>query len=257
MADSPTALGTMIERCSASREKRRQQYRLLRHWYLRGCEMSGLPALFNRLHSHVELLSSMIYAPESARFWIGVSPSERQALLPQLDVARDTFSQAWRDCGADVDFAGYVDWAAVYGTLLVKIIPGPRGAVRTAPVDPSAFGVGREDIPQLDRQPYFTHWYVIALGELKDKIAALPVPEQADILGLAESQALPNNSAGVDQNMPGGMMGSVIVTSVNDTDRVQGFLDLTTLNQERPEVLEPLVELAEVWQKVQYASADG
>jgi len=250
-------LGTIIERCSASREKRRQTYRLLRHWYLRGCELNNLPALFNRLHAHVELLSSMIYAPESARFWLGVSPSERAEYMDRLDVARDEFSQHWRNCGADVDFASYVDWAAVYGTLIVKIIPGPNGAVREAPIDPAAFGVGREDIPSLDRQPYFVHWYVISLPELKDKIAALPVAEQADILSLAESQSLPNNSAGVDQNMPGGMMGSVIVTSVNDTDRVQGFLDLSSLNQDRPEVTEPLVELAEVWQRCQYQRNDA
>lgn len=247
-----TPIEQVLERCAASRDRRRTQYRYLRQWYQRGNDTGGRPALFNRLHSHVELLSSMIYAPESARFWISVPAPQRAALLPQLDVARDEFSQLWRNSGADVEFATYVEWANVYGTMLAKVLPGPDGRARCRPIDPSAFGVLREDIPQLDRQPGFVHWYVIAMPELRDKLAALPLGQQAEILEFAQTQALPNQSAGVDSGMPGGMMSDVIVTSVSDTTQVQGFLDLGAMNQDRPEVLEPLVELGEVWLRAAY-----
>jgi hypothetical protein len=252
-----TPMEQIIERCAASRDRRRTSYRYLRQWYQRGNDTGGMPALFNRLHSHVELLSSMIYAPESAKFWISVSAADRTSALPKLDIARDEFSQEWRASGADVEFSTYVDWAIVYGTMLAKVIPGPDGSVSSRPIDPAAFGVLREDIPQLDRQPAFVHWYVIAMPELRDKLQALPVETQARILEFAQQNALPNQSAGVDAGMPGGMMSDVIVTSVSDTTQVQGYLDLGAMNQDRPEVLEPLVELAEVWVRAAYQKKDA
>ena len=252
----PTGLEVIIERCSTSRNRRRTTYRYLRQWFQRGVESGGLPALFNRLHAHVEKLSSMIYAPESSRFALAVSPAVRQGLLPQLDIARDEWAQVWRATGSDVAFATAVDWATVYGTIVCKVIPGEGGAVHYADIDPAAFGVGREDIPSLDRQPYFTHWYVISLPELQDKIRGLPVEEQARIMAHAEAHALPNHSAGVDAGSPGGMMGDVVVTSMADPSHVQGYLDLSAMNSDRPDVTEPLVELAEVWVRSQYTKAE-
>jgi hypothetical protein len=247
-----TPMEQIIDRCGASRDRRRTTYRYLRHWYERGTDTGGPPALFNRLHAHVDLLSSMIYAPESARFWISVSAAERAGRLAELDIARDEFSQLWRNSGADVEFATHVEWAGVYGTMLAKVLPAPGGRATYRPIDPAAFGVLREDVPQLDRQPAFVHWYVISLPELRDKIRALPLAEQAVILEYAEGHALPHQSAGVDQGLPGGMVSDVIVTSVSDTTQVTGYLDLGAMNQDRPEVLEPLVELAEVWVRAAY-----
>lgn len=255
--DTPRShLETIIERCSTSRDRRRTTYRQMRQWFERGTDLGQAPALFNRIHSHVELMASMLYAPESARFWISVSPAERQALLPQLDLARDLFGQQWRNTGGDVDFATLVEWAHVYGTMLAKIIPGPGGP-RWMPVEPAAFGVMLEHLPSLDRQPAFVHWYVITLPELRTKIRALPPAEQAEILSLAEQHASPGASAGVDAGLPGGMMGDVIVTSIGDPNNVQGYIDFGASNQDRPDVTEPLVELAEVWVRSEWAKAEA
>ena len=247
-----TPIEQIIQRCSTSRERRRTTYRMLRQWFARGTTSGGEPALFNRLHSHIELLSSMLYAPESAKFYLNVSPAQRKQLMSKLEVARDEFSQMWRNTGSDVEFGSHVDWALVYGTLIVKIIPGDNGSVRVAPVDPAAFGVLREDIMSLDRQPAFVHWYVISLPDLKAKIRHLPEDKQAEILGLARQKSIPNNSAGVESGMPGGMMSNVIVTSVSDPTNVQGFLDLSAVNADRPDVTEPTAELAELWRRCEF-----
>ena len=247
-----TPLETIIDRCSTSRVRRRSVYRLLRQWYQRGTTTGGEPALFNRLHTHVELLSSMCYAPESARFYISVSPKDRKRLMDKLDIARDAWNQTWRNTGSDVEFASDVEWAVVYGTVILKIIRTKGAPPRKAVIDPSAFGVMREDIMQLDRQPAFVHWYVISIPELKEKIRNLPEAEQTEILMYAQQSAFPNNSAGVDSGLPGGMVSDVIVTSVSNTESVTGFLDLSAVNADRPEVTEPLVELAEVWVRSEF-----
>ena len=249
-----TPLEEIISRCSTSRERRRQTYRMLRQLFLRGTTDNGQPALFNRIHSTVELLASIVYAPESAKFFAEVEPSERKDLLTKLERAREIFDQTWRNSGSDIEFSANCEWAAVYGTLICKVLRNPT---RFMPMDPSQFGVMREDIQFLDKQPAFCMWYVISLPELKHKISHLSEDLQDQILNLAQQNAYPNNSAGVESGMPGGMMGDVIVTSISDPTNVTGLVDFGAATADRPDVAEPLAEVVEVWQRCEYEGEDA
>lgn len=250
--DISTHLNNIIDRCSTSRSDRQSRYQYLRLWYTRGTDVAGPPARYNKIKPRIRLLNSYLYAPESARFSLLLNPADRKGFEQQLETARDAFVRQWRDSGADVRFALGVEWANVYGTTIYKLVPQEDGAVDVEYVDPGSFGVIREDIPSLDRQLAFCHWYHLSLTELENLIHGLSDEEQNKILLEAKSLATPGGS-GVGASAAPNMVENIVVTAVSPSS-ISGVTELGTLGDERPLVDEPLVELCEVWEKVEYKS---
>jgi hypothetical protein len=257
MPDENGAILDLIRKCGASREARRASYGTRRLWMLRGTDRAGPPARFNKIRAHIKTLTSYLYAPEGTRFALKVPAQDRKDYLDHLAMGRDAFVDVWRDGGADVAFEQYVTWALVYSSSIAKVLPDPAFGVTPSWVFPGDFGVLREDVPDLDRQEAFVHWYSLSMGEVKQLVRGLSEEKQAKILLWAEQQATPgvSGSGALPQ-----LLQQVIVTNTSGDffgSGRKGSLDLGAQGLDSPENEEPLVECAEVWELRDFKTPSG
>jgi hypothetical protein len=177
--------------------------------------------------------------------------------MDHLGMARDAFVDVWRDSGTDVAFEQYVTWALVNSMSIAKVLPDPAFHAVPAYVFPGDFGVLREDVPGLDNQEVFCHWYHLTMGEVATLVAPLPEDQRAEILAWAEQNASPE--AAGSGALPS-MLQQVIVTNTTGDffgSSQRGSLDLGAAGIDRPEVKEPLVECCEVWEWRDFKTKGG
>lgn len=248
-----TRLAQMVERAGANRQRRKERYEWLRMWYTRGTDQAGPPARYNRLQSHVDQLSSYLYGPDGTRFSLSLPPRNRNRWMDHARVARDEFTRTWRDTGADVLFSQIVDSAIIYGTAFAKLTPYERYGVQVNYIPPGDLGVLREDVPELERQDVIVHWYYLSLPEVELLVRGLPEAEADAILDYARQRSVPAPEAG--QSVRPNVVTQVIVANVQSSD-ISGVLSLGSLGDDRPDVNEPIVELAEVWERVEFVRKD-
>lgn len=237
-------LNDLMFKCQTTRERRRGVYGWFRMWYERGTEYAGAPARYNKIEAHIDLLTSYLYAPDSARFSMWLPPKSRAQWLDYAAIARDEFAGVWRDTGADVLFGNVVEWSSVYGGALVKVLPDPQGTPRLCYVYPGDFGVLREEVPSLDDQIAFCHWYWLSVPELD--ILARGHPDEAAIRKWARDAAIVGPS---NRQFPP-MIQQMITQNITST-QPSGIFTMAGL--EYPESQEPLVEMCEVWERVPFS----
>jgi hypothetical protein len=153
-----------VRKCEASRQQRRAVYAALRMWRDKGTN-NGPKAKVNKLVSHLDTVSSYLYAPDLVRFGIHLPPAVREQWLGPAEVARDEFRERWRDSGADLEICQLIDWALVYNSTVAKVQADPGSGFRVGYIQPWDFGVGREDVPKLDEQDVFCHWYSLSIPQ--------------------------------------------------------------------------------------------
>lgn len=246
-----------IAKCESSRQQRRANYASRRLWFLRGNDNAGPRARFNRLKAHLKTLTSYLYAPEGTRFALKVPAQYRGEYMDHLSMGRDAFVDVWRDSGTDVAFEQYVTWALVYGMSVAKILPDPSFGASPCWVFPGDLGVLREDVPGLDSQEVFCHWYHLTMGEVAELVKPLTEDKQASILAWAEQNASPQ-AAGSGQ-LPS-MLQQVIVTNTQGDffgSSQRGSLDMGAAGLDAPDVKEPLVECCEVWEWRDFKTPSG
>jgi hypothetical protein len=242
------SLQTIIDQCDSSRMNRQERYRWLRLWYVRGTDVAGPPARYNMIKKTTRLAASYLYAPESTRFSLILPADTRDQYLAETEVGRDQLMMQWRNSGADVAMKSHVEWSTIYGTTIAKLIPEPGGGSKLAYVDPGSFGVRREDIPSLEEQEAFCHWYLLDIPELERLTANLP--NHKEIMDLAKQMATPGGVNNTHSAYPQ-MVQQIIVSSVQ-SQIATGVTELGTLGDDRPDIEDPVVELCDVWEKVEY-----
>ena len=65
----------IINKCMVSKEERRGDYTTLRAYYLFGAGPEEPPAYFNKIHPHLDQLTSFLYSAETTRFSIALGAS--------------------------------------------------------------------------------------------------------------------------------------------------------------------------------------
>lgn len=246
-----------IDKCASSREARRAAYATRRLWMMRGTDSAGPAARFNRLKAHLKTLTSYLYAPEGTRFAVKVPAADRREYMDHLGMARDAFVDIWRDSGTDVVFEQFVTWALVNSMSIAKVLPDPAFHAVPSYVFPGDFGVLREDVPGLDRQEVFCHWYHLTMGEVATLVDPIEAEKRAEILSWAEQNASPE-AAG--SGMLPSMLQQVIITNTTGDffgSSQRGSLDIGTFGIDVPDVKEPLVECCEVWERRDFKTKEG
>lgn len=231
-------------RCAATRVRRQGAYGWYRMWYERGTEFAGAPARYNKLESFVDLLTSYLYAPDSARFSMWLPPRHRAQWLDFAAVARDEFAGVWRDTGADVVFGNIVEWSQIYGGALAKVLPDPLGTPRVCYVYPGDFGVLREEVASIDDQMAFCHWYWLSVPEVD--LLCRGHKYEADIRKWARDSAIVGPA---NRQFPP-MVQQMIVQNMA-SNQPSGLFTMAGL--EYPETQEPLVEFCELWERVPFS----
>ncbi|MEI6568287.1 MAG: hypothetical protein WCR20_16535, partial [Verrucomicrobiota bacterium] len=154
----------IINKCMVSKEERRGDYTTLRAYYLFGAGPEAAPAYFNKIHPHLDQLTSFLYSAETTRFSIALGasvPTGEHKKTPSLTQA---LNDEWLNSNADQVFSTALTWALVYNTSFVKLVY--KNGIHPYMIEPSAIGVLREDTPYTDRQEAIVQTYYITKSEL-------------------------------------------------------------------------------------------
>ena len=233
----------VADKCLISRSDRVSQYNTLRSYYLFGSGPESRPAGFNKIFPHIDTLSSFLFASDTTRFSIilgaGVNAEvEHKKTSPLIRRLNDK----WSDSNADIIFGQAVNWSLVYNTMLIKLIQRGR---ETTPylVDPSSFGVLREDQCQLDKQEAFVHTYYTTKSQLERDLNGHP--NLKDIMNRVSvsQQDTTQMSAGVQRIITSQFAGaSLSQNMIGNT-----YAPLESSLMYRPKVGEEVIEMMELY----------
>ena len=65
----------LIQKCEVTKDTRKADYSVLRAYYLFGSDPESPPAYFNKIHPHLDQLTSFLYSAETTRFSIQLGAS--------------------------------------------------------------------------------------------------------------------------------------------------------------------------------------
>ena len=227
----------LIQKCQVSSDERRTDYSNLRSFYLFGNSEEESPAVFNKIHPHIDQLTSFLYSSETTRFSInlGASVDEReQYKVPKLTQA---LNDEWLNSNADQVFSTALTWALVYNTTFIKLIYNK--GIQPFMIEPSSIGVLREDVPYTSRQEALVHTYYITKSELYARLYDHPKREQI----VARVNA--SYAQQIHNEVPDGLSVILSQSQVNMVGNVN--MQLGQYNKYKAKVAEDTIEMKELW----------
>src|SRR5262249_17867992 len=120
------------------------------------------PAPINELESHIDLVTSFLYAPDHAFYHITAEGGAKEFDIDKAIALQDDFNDDFQSSGMSDAITDAVQWACVYDTMIPKLgWNRERNESYLELVPPHNFGVYRESVADLDSQPAFCHTYFI------------------------------------------------------------------------------------------------
>ncbi len=151
----------VLETCLASKKERKDMYDRRRQFFLYGTG-SDQDIIYNRIESHLDLVSSFLYSPDHAEFSLSAPANSTDAEVKQFMAAQDAFNNDFRDAGLFDYFSDGLIWSLVFDTMIGKIgWSDVREEETCTLIEPWKFGVFSEEITDLESQPAFVHSYHI------------------------------------------------------------------------------------------------
>ena len=227
----------IIEKCLVSLNERKGDYTTLRSMFLFGAGTDEPPALFNKIHPHIDQLTSFLYSAETTRFSINVGagvPNEEHAKIPRLTMA---LNDEWLNSNADQVFSSALTWALVYNSTFIKLVV--QNGIHPYMIEPGTIGVLREDIPYTDRQEALVQTYYITKSELYARLYSHPKRESI-------VKKLQSNLQDRTEDVPEGV-DRIIMSQSNPTIYGNVNLDLSGNNRYKARVAEETVKMHELW----------
>lgn len=201
LAERETFYQEVIKKCVSSQQDRGNDYAALRQYYLFG-GTGDVP--FNKIYSHIDLLTSFLYASETTKFTVHLGATAKEAEFGRVPPLAQAVNDRWLDSNADRVVSEAITWALVDNTRIVKLCPKVNQTthklegINPYSVHPANFGVYREDVAMLDRQEAMVESYYTTKTQLEIDIANHP--QRAAIL---ESVATASNRDLEDENQGG------------------------------------------------------
>lgn len=152
----------LIEDCMSSRDERLGRYENWRHLYLFGSQ-SGR-ARFNKLRSHIEDVTSLLFSAESVRFALSWGGRSDRGEPWMLETTAEALDAVWHDDAMGLTFAEALPWAYVYGTVILTL-QWRKGGLQLYQIAPWNFGVANEQVNRLDRQEAVCLCYTVSIPE--------------------------------------------------------------------------------------------
>jgi hypothetical protein len=227
----------IMQKCLVSREERRGDYTSLKSYYLFGTAPEQPPAYFNKIHPHLDQLTSFLYSAETTRFSIATGasvPVEEQNKTPTLTQA---LNDEWLNSNADQVFSTALTWALVYNTSFIKLTY--RNGINPYMIEPSSMGVFREDSPYSDRQEALVQVYYITKSELYARLYSHPKRE--NIVSRVTS-----GSRDQESEIPEAV-NRIVMSQTNPTIYGNVNMELYGMNRYKAKVAEELIEMHELW----------
>lgn len=237
------AISYLINRCMSTRDDRDRLYTWREQYYLFGT--SGyMQSRYNRLESHLDLVSSFLYAPDGAFYNIAAANPQDDTEVARAKALQIDFNDDFQESGMTDMVMQALPYSLVYDTMHVKSGWHPETKTWTGElISPKHFGVFREDIQDLDKQSCFCHSYPI---EYQDACVKLMRAGRADdILRLKTTRSSELNPFPemLQRMIIAGTGGSNLAGTV--FGQVNPDYNPTTNYQAKTEV--PLVRFSELW----------
>lgn len=142
-------------------------------------KQDGTRSLINKLYNHVDRLSAHLFSPTDLRFTVDFENPYPKNILDRGHSAAKVLTREWERTNTDMTFARGVFESLKYGACFLKQWPqqdGPDGTItyNASLVMPWQFGVYREDVNDLSKQPAMCETFNITLPEVWRRIYHLP-----------------------------------------------------------------------------------
>ena len=227
----------IINKCMVSKEERRGDYTTLRAYYLFGAGPESPPAYFNKIHPHLDQLTSFLYSAETTRFSIALGASVPTAEHKKTPSLTQALNDEWLNSNADQVFSTALTWSLVYNTSFVKLVY--KNGIHPYMIEPSAIGVLREDTPYTDRQEAIVQTYYITKSELYARLYSHPKRESI-VSRLATGTKVSESDIPEAVNR-------IVMSQTNPTIYGNVNMDLYGMNRYKARVAEDTVEMTELW----------
>ena len=158
--------------------------------------------------------------------------------MDKLSKVTKAVNEAWHRGNADIVCSTALQWALVYNTMMVKVIPIKDGNISYHALEPHCFGVLREDVPYVDRQEAMYQEYYITKSELESLLAANPMKDK--IL-----QQVSGTQVSSVSDSPNAV--SRIVMAASSPNMIGNASTMQTGQSYLPQVAEPLIQMYELW----------
>jgi hypothetical protein len=227
----------VMNKCLVSREERKGDYTTLRSYYLFGTSPEQPPAYFNKIHPHLDQLTSFLYSAETTRFSINLGASVPIIEQDKTPVLTKALNDEWLNSNADQVFSMALQWALVYNTTYIKLVVNK--GIHPYMIEPASIGVLREDIPYTDRQEAIVQTYYITKSELAARLYSHP----------KRQQIMDRVTTGIkisDNDMPEAV-NRIVMSQTNPTIYGNINMDLYGMNRYIPRIAEDTVEMKEMW----------
>ena len=234
--DRDSLYDDLIQKCTATQQDRAQNYAVLRHYYLfgRGQEEEETP--YNKIYPHIDTLTAFLFASETTKFSIHLPSGEPETEYSRLKPLNRAVNDDWLASNADQVFSQSLTWSLVYNSMFIKLV-GRGSELFPFVIDPSSFGVLREDLPFTDRQEAMTHSYYTTLSQLTKDLESHP-QKKAILESATASPVEEGNPSGLERIL---LTSSTPTMSGNVNSELNANIDYI------PKVDEPLIRLHELW----------
>ena len=164
----------LMKKCLVSVDQRKNQYNILKCFFLFGAAPDDPPALYNKIAPHIDQLNSFLYSSETTRFSINICASVNKAEHTKIPVLTRALNDEWLNSNTDQVFSTAINWSLVYNSTFVKVVVGKNGSIHPYVIEPGTIGVLREDRPYTDRQEAICHKYYMTKSELYTRLYSHP-----------------------------------------------------------------------------------
>lgn len=230
----------LMNKCMVSREERKADYSTLRSYYLFGAAPEEPPAYFNKIHPHIDQLTSFLYSAETTRFSIAMGASVPDTEYRKTPILTNALNDEWLNSNADQVFSTALTWSLVYNTTFLKLVVS--GGIHPYMIEPGAIGVLREDTPYVDRQEAICQRYYITKSELFARLYSHPKREQ-----IVKRVTTNIKTASSDGSDGGEGVARIVMSATNPTIYGQVNMDLYGMNRYNARLAEETIEMHELW----------
>lgn len=238
-----TFLKWIIDICTASQQERRKMYERRRRFYLFGQDQEWFTRL-NRMESHLGLVSSFLFSPDGLQYNISAPRNSDDKEIQQVLALQDDWNEDVQDSGLADSCSDAVNWGLVFDTMIIKLGWNDiSGQIFPYLIEPSSFGIFREDLADFSSQQAFTHSYILDFDDaverlvragLRDRIKDLRAVGTPEEMGLPAPLTAMIISATGGSNLAGNIMG-------------ESNIDYTAGPTYTAKMTNPLVRFHEVW----------
>jgi len=226
----------IMQKCLVSQGERQAQYSTLRSYYLFGADQNSPPAHFNKIYPHIDQLSAFMYSADSTRFSIKMGASVPEVFKKKVPALTSALHDYWMASNADQVFGAALNWSFCYNSTFVKLIW--RNGIHPYMVEPSVFGVLREDTPYTDRQEAMVQEFYMTKSELYSRLYSHEKRDEIlSRIALAEQQT---------KKYPEGVE-RLVTSAVDPTIYGNVQMNLAGNMTYTPQIAEPTVKMRELW----------